>query len=158
MVRLIPTVLVTDTSQSDEILRTTHDRQLQPISSDWCVPVHQLDNWYLQQQYNYCCWYCPTSTHTTIILLLQKPSIIRFQLIHMSNNPDRNMNNSVHSWVRTLRHMWDFEARGIRTRGLSDCWGQMDRLKPRKKLSNTGFSWLNETLHFSFWQGKKLLW
>jgi hypothetical protein len=62
MVPSIPTALVSDTSQSDEILRTTLDR---PTSPDIiCTDVYQC-TWY------YCCWYCPTPADTTITLLLQ---------------------------------------------------------------------------------------
>jgi hypothetical protein len=36
-------------------------------------------------------------------------------------------------------------------RGLSDCVErQLERLKQRKKISEIGFSWMKETLHFSF--------
>jgi hypothetical protein len=37
------------------------------------------------------------------------------------------------------------------------CWGQLERLKPRKKISKTDLSWMKDTLDFSFWQRKKLL-
>jgi hypothetical protein len=30
------------------------------------------------------------------------------------------------------------------------CCGQLERLKPRKKISKIGLSWLKETLDFSF--------
>jgi hypothetical protein len=32
-----------------------------------------------------------------------------------------------------------------------------ERLKPRKKISKIGFSWMKKILDFSFWQRKKLL-
>jgi hypothetical protein len=32
------------------------------------------------------------------------------------------------------------------------CWGQLERLKPRKKISKIRFSWMKETLDFSSWQ------
>jgi hypothetical protein len=35
-----------------------------------------------------------------------KPSLIRLQLIWMSDNPDRKMKNAVHSWVHTLKATW----------------------------------------------------
>jgi hypothetical protein len=35
-----------------------------------------------------------------------KPWLIRLQLIWMSDNPDRNMRNSVHTWVNTLKDTW----------------------------------------------------
>jgi hypothetical protein len=76
-----------------------------------------------------------------------KPSLIRLQLV-MSDNPDRNMNSSVHSWI----HM------GFRSkRAFRPCWGQLERLKPRKKTCKIGLSWLKGTLDFSFWQRNKLL-
>jgi hypothetical protein len=37
------------------------------------------------------------------------------------------------------------------------CRGQLERLKPCKKISKIGFRWMKETLYFSFWQSKKLL-
>jgi hypothetical protein len=30
------------------------------------------------------------------------------------------------------------------------CWGQLERLKPRKKIFETGLSWIKENLDFSF--------
>jgi hypothetical protein len=30
------------------------------------------------------------------------------------------------------------------------CWGQLERLKPHKEISKIGFSWMKETLEFSF--------
>jgi hypothetical protein len=38
----------------------------------------------------------------------------------MSDNPVRNMKNSVRSLIHTLKDM-GFRSRGIRARGLSDC-------------------------------------
>jgi hypothetical protein len=38
----------------------------------------------------------------------------------MSDNPDWNMKNSIHSWVHTLKDRWDLGTTGIRARGLSD--------------------------------------
>jgi hypothetical protein len=35
-----------------------------------------------------------------------KPSLIRLQLIRVSDNPDINMKNAVHSWVHTLKDTW----------------------------------------------------
>jgi hypothetical protein len=35
--------------------------------------------------------------------IYSKPSLIRLQLIHMSDNPDRNVKNAVHSLVHTLK-------------------------------------------------------
>jgi hypothetical protein len=47
----------------------------------------------------------------------------------------------------TLKDTWDLGARG-----LSDCvegsW--RERLKLRKEISKIGFSWMKETLDFSF--------
>jgi hypothetical protein len=37
------------------------------------------------------------------------------------------------------------------------CWGELERLKPHKKISETGLSWMKETEDSSFWQRKKLL-
>jgi hypothetical protein len=69
-----------------------------------------------------------------------KPSLIRLV------NPDRNMKISVHSWVHTLkfRHMGLWSKRTFRL-----CWRQLERLKPRKNISNMGFSWMEEYLDFS---------
>jgi hypothetical protein len=73
-------------------------------------------------------------------LVYNKPSLIRLQLIRMSHNPDRNMKNSVHSWVH-------LGARGIRARGLSDCVADAGRdWNHAKKISNIGLSWMKETL------------
>jgi hypothetical protein len=36
-------------------------------------------------------------------------------------------------------------------------WGQLEGLKPRKKVSKTSVCWLKETLDFSFWQWYFLL-
>jgi hypothetical protein len=52
---------------------------------------------------------------------------------------------------------WDLGARGIRTRGLSDCVeGSWRDWNHARKYPKIGLSWMKETLDFSFWQGKKL--
>jgi hypothetical protein len=73
-------------------------------------------------------------------------SLIRLQLIRMSHNPDRNMKKSVHSCVHTSKRHVEFRSK----RTFRLCWGQLERLKPRKKISKIGFSWMKETLDFSF--------
>jgi hypothetical protein len=37
------------------------------------------------------------------------------------------------------------------------CREQLERLKPRKEIPKIGFSWVEKTQDFSFWQRKKLL-
>jgi hypothetical protein len=54
------------------------------------------------------------------------------------------MRNSVHGSVHALKDTW-----GLGARGLSDCV-ELERLKPRKKISKIGLSWMKETLDFSF--------
>jgi hypothetical protein len=45
-----------------------------------------------------------------------------------------------------LKDTWDLGARG-----LSGCVaGHLERLKPRKKISRIGLSWMKETLDFNF--------
>jgi hypothetical protein len=39
-------------------------------------------------------------------------------------------------------------------RTFSLCWGQLERLKPRKNIYKTSLSWMKETLDFSLWQRK----
>jgi hypothetical protein len=63
----------------------------------------------------------------------------------MSNNPDRNKKNSVHSSVHTLKDTWDLDARG-----LLDCVKGSWRLKPCKKISKICLSWMKKTLDLSF--------
>jgi hypothetical protein len=56
------------------------------------------------------------------------------------------MKKCVHSSVHTVKDTWDLGARG-----LSDCVeGKIERLKPRKKVSKIGLSWMKETLDFNF--------
>jgi hypothetical protein len=52
--------------------------------------------------------------------------------------------NSVHSSVHTSeRHMTFRSNRTFRL-----CWGQLERLKPRKKMSKCGFRWKKKTPNF----------
>jgi hypothetical protein len=77
-----------------------------------------------------------------------KPSLIRLQLIWMSDNPDSSMKNEkFSSQLRTCfkRHMGFRSKRTCRL-----CRRQLERLKPRNKISKIGFSWIKETLDFSF--------
>jgi hypothetical protein len=47
--------------------------------------------------------------------------------------------------VYTVKHV------GFRSKRTSRlCSGQLERVKPRKKISKIGFSWMKETLDFSF--------
>jgi hypothetical protein len=79
-------------------------------------------------------------------------SLIRLQLIRVSDNPDRNMENSAHSWVHTLK-----DTRDLGARGLSGCVrGSWRDWNHARKYRKTGFSWMKETLDFSLWQRKKL--
>jgi hypothetical protein len=62
-----------------------------------------------------------------------QPLLIRLQLIRMSDNPDLNMKNEkFSSQLSTYFKKTTFRL----------CWGQLERLKPRKKISNIGFSWM----------------
>jgi hypothetical protein len=42
-------------------------------------------------------------------------------------------------------------------RTLRECWGQLERLTPRKAISNISLSWVKEIIDFSFSQRFKLL-
>jgi hypothetical protein len=82
-----------------------------------------------------------------------KSLLIQLQLIWMSDNPDRNMKNEIFSSESSTyfkgymgcRSKGDYSMRTFRL-----CWGQLERLKPRKKIFKNGFSWMKETLDFSF--------
>jgi hypothetical protein len=41
-----------------------------------------------------------------VIKSYSKPLLIQLQLIQVSDNPDQNMKNDVHSWVPTLKDTW----------------------------------------------------
>jgi hypothetical protein len=74
-----------------------------------------------------------------------KPSPIRIEIWKKKS--------SVHSWIPTLKDTQDLGARG-----LSDCVeGSWRDWNHAKKISKIGFSWMKETLAFSFWQRKKML-
>jgi hypothetical protein len=74
-------------------------------------------------------------------LLCSKPSLIGLQLIGIEV---WKIKNSVHSWVHTLKDMGFRSKRTFRL-----CWG-LERLKPRKRISKIGLSWMKETLDWSF--------
>jgi hypothetical protein len=62
----------------------------------------------------------------------------------MLDNPDKNMINKTFCLQLSMcfeRHMG---LRSKRTFGL--CWGQLEKLKPRKKIYKTGLSWMKQTL------------
>jgi hypothetical protein len=71
----------------------------------------------------------------------------------MSDNQDQNMENEKFcSQLSTCfeRHMGFRSKRDWSKRTFRPCSGQLERLKPRKKISKIGFSWMKEALHFSF--------
>jgi hypothetical protein len=63
-------------------------------------------------------------------------------------NPDQNMKNEKFcSQLSThFKRLVGFKSK--RTFRLSS--GQLERLKPRKKISNIGLNWMKETLDFNF--------
>jgi hypothetical protein len=70
-----------------------------------------------------------------------KLSLIRLQLTWMSDSPDRNMKNEkLCSQLSTYfkRHMAFRSKRAFRL-----CWGHLERLKPYKKISKIGLSWIS---------------
>jgi hypothetical protein len=67
---------------------------------------------------------CITETNCT------RPSLSRLYLIKISDNPDRKLKSSVHSWVHVLRRCMGFRSK----RTFRLCWGQLERLKPHKKI------------------------
>jgi hypothetical protein len=75
------------------------------------------------------------------VRLYGKPLIIRLQLILIEV-----WKTSIYNCVRTLKRHVKFRSK----RTFRLCWGQLERLKPRKKISKIGLNWLKETLDFSF--------
>jgi hypothetical protein len=51
-----------------------------------------------------------------------KPSLIRLELIPMSDNLDRQVKNSVNSWVHALKDTWNLTAKGL-NRSFRPYWG-----------------------------------
>jgi hypothetical protein len=97
---------VKQTTASKDTRHPGQQQQYRPVQLD-NIPLPTTGGHVTGNCNDFVCW---------AVAEYSKPSLIRSQLIQTSDYPDRNIKNSVHSWVHTLKDTWDERTKEVKVR------------------------------------------